>query len=1015
MRLIFTLLLLAMVSHAYAVTGRYRLTLRDNPSSSIVIGWDQISGSGPVVYYGTADKGSNWSAYPLSKSPDRKASYRGMNNHFARLSNLQADTYYYFVIRDSDGTSQRFYFKTAPADASKKLSFIAGGDSRNNRTPRQNANRLVAKLKPTAVLFGGDMTDDDTNSQWITWFNDWQLTISSDGRMYPIVATRGNHEGSNSTIFNLFDTPSGNVYYALTFGGNLIRTYTLNTEMSISGSQTSWLSNDLQSVGTNVIWKTAQYHKPMRPHVSSKSEGNNQYNYWADLFYAHKVKLVVECDAHTVKTTWPVRPGSGSGFDEGFIRDDQNGTTYVGEGCWGAPLRSNNDNKNWTRNSGRFNQFKWIFVDQSKIEVRTIKVDNASAVGEVSNANPFNIPANLDIWNPSNGNVVTIKNSTPPTVSLTAPAANAYFEIPQNTILSANASDADGNIDKVEFIVNGAVVASDSSSPYSVSYNIPTDGIYRVLAKAYDNEGNTTSSSFRTITVGQVTESIYKRISSGADDVEESANGNIYTNSSDLELVADGSKGNQIVGLRFTGLSIPKGATIDRAYIQFTTDEKNSGNTNLMIRGHDTDNASAFSTSKNNVSGRTRTSSSVNWSSTPWTSIGQSGSNQRTPEIKNIVQEIVDRSGWSSGNSMAVIISGSGERTAEAYEGSSNTAPLLHVAYSIGGNSSSNTLPAVSLISPVNGQNFGYLNTITLSASASDEDGNISEVEFFVDGVSIGKDSSVPYSKNWTPKSEGVYAIYVKTQDNAGAISSTEPITVNVSVETPNCYNSYPSAETFEGDLSWKNTNGDDLNWTVISGKTPSNGTGPSAAVQGLNYIYVEASSPNYPSKNAYLESGCFDLSPVSSPLISFSYHMFGNAMGSLSLQVKQNESIWITIWSQAANQGSSWKNASVDLSDYSASDNLKFRFEATTGSGWQSDICLDDIQVKQGNGSTSTSLTFTKRISSGNDDVEENQSGKMYMNSTDLELVYDGAGRGNQKIGMRFQNITIPKGATIE
>ncbi|MEM6829779.1 MAG: fibronectin type III domain-containing protein, partial [Bacteroidota bacterium] len=411
MRLLSTTTLLLLATILFARTEKYRLTLRDNPATSIVIGWNQISGSNAVVYYGTTDYGTNWSSYPSSKSVSRSVTSKGMNNRFARLTGLAPNTAYYFVIRDNDGTSRRFWFKTAPNDPNARLSFIAGGDSRNNRTPRRNANLLVSKLKPHAVFFGGDMTDRSTNSQWQTWFDDWQLTISSDGRMYPVVATRGNHEGSNSDIVNLFDVPSSSVYYAITFGGGLIRTYTLNTEISISGSQTSWLSSDL-SANRNVIWKMAQYHKPMRPHVSSKREGNSQYSNWANLFYTNDVKLVVECDAHTVKTTWPVRPSSGSGSDEGFIRDNQNGTVYVGEGCWGAPLRSNNDGKTWKRNSGRFNQFKWIFIDRNKIEVRTVRVDNASSVGQVSNSNPFTFPSNVDVWSPSNGSVVTIQNGS---------------------------------------------------------------------------------------------------------------------------------------------------------------------------------------------------------------------------------------------------------------------------------------------------------------------------------------------------------------------------------------------------------------------------------------------------------------------------------------------------------------------------------------------------------------------------------------------------------------------------
>ncbi|MGB5927733.1 MAG: fibronectin type III domain-containing protein [Cyclobacteriaceae bacterium] len=600
---IYLLLLTAcmlLAGTASATTDKYRIMWHTDPATSMVIGWNQASGSNPIVYYGTADNGTNYSAYPYSKSPDRAISYKGMNNRFARLTGLQPNTAYYFVIRDSDGTSQRFWFRTAPGSRTERLSFIAGGDSRNNRTPRINANRLVAKLRPHAVLFGGDMTDNGYDSQWQNWFDDWQYTTGSDGRMIPIVATRGNHESSNSMIVNLFDVPGSSVYYALTFGGGLLRSYTLNTEMSTGGNQTTWLANDLANNG-NVTWKMAQYHKPMRPHVSGKSEGNGQYSNWSGLFYQHKVKLVVECDAHTVKTTWPVRPYTGSGSDEGFIRDDANGTVYAGEGCWGAPLRSNDDNKAWTRNSGRFNQFKWIFVDQDKIEVRTIRTDNASQVGQVNDSNIFAAPSNLDIWNPSNGAVVTILND-----GTTAPPT------------------ADGG-----------------------------SGVVSV------------------------------RVNSSMGDVEEAESGAIYTNSSDLELVYDThqSAGNQTVGMRFTGVNIPEGATVTKAYVQFTTDEATTGGSSLLIRGEDVNHSPAFSTSSFNVSSRTKTSASVNWSPAGWSSVGASGTAERTPEIKGIIQEIVNRSGWSSGNALSLIITGTGKRTAESYDGSASSAPLLYVEY----------------------------------------------------------------------------------------------------------------------------------------------------------------------------------------------------------------------------------------------------------------------------------------------------------------------------------------------
>ena len=408
MRSFLFIFLLGFSVQTFSKTGKYRLTLRDNPATSVVIGWEQVSGENPVVYYGNEDNGENWEKYKWNAKPDKSVRYAEMENRFVRLNGLSPNTAYYFVIKDSEGVSKRFWFKTAPMDPDARLSFVAGGDSRNNPVPRRNANILVSKLKPHAVLFGGDMTVSGTPEQWQAWLEDWQYTISDDGRMYPVIAARGNHEPNNEMVYHLFDTPSEKIYYAIPVGDNLVRVYTLNTEISIAGDQTAWLKKDLAQ-NKNATWKIAQYHKPMRPHVSSKREGDMQYMHWAKLFYDEKVKLVVECDAHTVKTTWPVKPSTGRKSDEGFVRDNRKGTVYVGEGCWGAPLRANDDTKSWTRDSGVFNQFKWIFTDKKGIEVRTIKTDNAEEVGSVSNDNPFVIPGNLDIWIPENGAVVEIR------------------------------------------------------------------------------------------------------------------------------------------------------------------------------------------------------------------------------------------------------------------------------------------------------------------------------------------------------------------------------------------------------------------------------------------------------------------------------------------------------------------------------------------------------------------------------------------------------------------------------
>ena len=170
------------------------------------------------------------------------------------------------------------------------------------------------------------------------------------------------------------------------------------------------------------------------------------------------------------------------------------------------------------------------------------------------------------------------------------------------------------------------------------------------------------------------------QVAASSDDAEERPSGSVTLTSSDLELTQDGTN-QQIVGMRFTGVSLPPAASIQAAYIQFQVDETGSDNASLTIRGEAADNALTFTATSGNITSRTATAASVPWMPAPWLTTGEAGPNQRTEDISTVIQEIVNRPGWSSGNSLAIIISGTGDRTAEAFNGVPTAAPRLHVEY----------------------------------------------------------------------------------------------------------------------------------------------------------------------------------------------------------------------------------------------------------------------------------------------------------------------------------------------
>lgn len=202
----------------------------------------------------------------------------------------------------------------------------------------------------------------------------------------------------------------------------------------------------------------------------------------------------------------------------------------------------------------------------------------------------------------------------------------------------------------------------------------------------------------------------------------------------------------------------------------------------------------------------------------------------------------------------------------------------------------------------------------------------------------------------------GTYNVTYNVSDAAGNAATEVVRTVNVLDPSSSCsggISSFPYAEGFENTLgAWTQSSADDINWTVDANGTPSSNTGPSSASQGSFYVYVEASGDGtgYPNKQAILNSPCFDLSALSDATFSFKYHQYGATdMGSIDLEASDdNGTSWTSVWNSSGNLGNSWLTADVDLSAY-VGGNVQLRFNRITGSTWQADIAIDDINLSEG------------------------------------------------------------------
>ena len=278
--------------------------------------------------------------------------------------------------------------------------------------------------------------------------------------------------------------------------------------------------------------------------------------------------------------------------------------------------------------------------------------------------------------NAVNDNYTVAENSS--TTTLTpAVTGNDDFggDGPSAMDIAIDSAPANGNA-----TVNNSGTSGDPTDD-TIDYtpNADFDGADSLTYTIEDSNGDTSTAMVNiTVTPAGGTQTIDVSVAASTDDAEERNGSSMRLASSDLELVVDGSN-TQKVGLRFNGLTIPPGATITNARIQFQADEVSSGASALTINGQLSPNPGTFTSASGNISSRPLTAASVGWSPAQWGTIGEAGPNQMTPNLASVIQEIVNQGGWSSGNSLVIIISGSGTRTAESFNGAQ--APALHVEY----------------------------------------------------------------------------------------------------------------------------------------------------------------------------------------------------------------------------------------------------------------------------------------------------------------------------------------------
>jgi len=300
----------------------------------------------------------------------------------------------------------------------------------------------------------------------------------------------------------------------------------------------------------------------------------------------------------------------------------------------------------------------------------TIKVDSAYSdmnfTWFVSGATPANFAVDSETvtWNnPGTYNIQLITNhyecTKVYTQSVTVENCNTIpnvvddnFSANEDNILSNNVLINDNDPDNDNLIVNtsNGILTLNADGTFDYTPNPDFHGTDSFTYEVCDDAafGNTT------IIPGSFTGEVI----SGADDVEElSTDGSIDITSSDLDLVEDSPNLYSAVGIRIMNITVPQGATVTNAYLEFVADEAQSVATSLTISAEATSNALAIPTTNYALTSKTKTNASTSWTNLPAWTIGDT---YQSTDISSVVQELINRGDWASGNAMTFIIEGTG-------------------------------------------------------------------------------------------------------------------------------------------------------------------------------------------------------------------------------------------------------------------------------------------------------------------------------------------------------------------
>jgi YD repeat-containing protein len=396
----------------------------------------------------------------------------------------QASSYKIAFTSNRDGSAQLYLMDTDGSNQTRLTN-----NSANDESPRWSPDN-------TRILFQSDRDNPFSGAAEIYVMNSdataqTRLTNNTEDDSFPVWSPAGNKIAFQSLRNDLYYQ----VYVMNADGSNQVNLSNGNT----NDGQPSWSPD-----GTKIAFTSERDHPGTPSIYVMNADGSGQTRLTFSTagirdeqpaWSPDGTKLLFTSTRDSVVESWQETDDAGGIIQRTAVRTNKE--VYVMNSNGSNQIRLTNNLENDDSPQWSSDGTKIVFRSERERDwcdpVQQVWMMNMDGSNQVDLSNSWFGDYSPN-WQRVTGNLA-------PTVSLTSPASGTTLTALANVTITANASDSDGTVSRVDFYQGTTLIGTDTTAPYSIAWSNVSAGSYSLIAKATDNSGAATTSSPASVTV----------------------------------------------------------------------------------------------------------------------------------------------------------------------------------------------------------------------------------------------------------------------------------------------------------------------------------------------------------------------------------------------------------------------------------------------------------------------------------------------------------------------------------